>query len=415
MRRRIVSAAAGRVALFLHLIRYKRIYRIPACPRHTRAVMECWDAVIVGAGPAGCAAAWDLASAGRSVLLLDRAEFPRHKACAGGLTRKSLRALRYSVAPVVRETVSALVVESRRGEAAALVSRTAVCAMTVRRELDAFCLQQTLAAGARWARIGPILSIEESDRDVIVQTDGPSYRGRFLIGADGVHSRVRQLVQGEAPAWFRRGFALEAEVHPADGDASGLVFDLAPVRQGYGWIFPKGDHLNVGLYTESTREKLDRPRLSRYIGERFRAAQAEAVTGQFLGFGAEEAPATEGRVLLTGDAGGFADPLTGEGIYGAIASGQAAAAAIRAALEGRQSAGRAFADLTAPLRRDLRLSASGARWFYGNPELGFRALTAPVFRGAVINAYANGTRIAALANAVRRFARVFSSRPAMNL
>ncbi len=133
------------------------------------------------------------------------------------------------------------------------------------------------------------------------------------------------------------------------------------------------------------------------------------MTGQFLGFGAESAPVTSGRIFLIGDAGGFADPLTGEGIHGAIASGQAAAAAIDGALKSQRPACRIFATLTAPLRGDLRLSASGARWFYGNPEPGFRALTAPIFRGAVINAYANGMKIAALANAVRRFARVFAS------
>ena len=68
-----------------------------------------------------------------------------------------------------------------------------------------------------------------------------------------------------------------------------------------------------------------------------------------------------------------------------------------------------FDKVTAPLRRDLRLSASGARWFYSNLDTGFRALTAPFFRGAVVNAYANGTKIAALANAVRRFASVFAA------
>lgn len=371
--------------------------------------MERWEAIIVGAGPAGCAAAWDLATLGRAVLLLDRAEFPRHKACAGGLTRKSLRALRYSVSPIVRETVSTLIVESRRGEAATLDSRSAVCAMTVRQELDAYCLRQTLAAGAQFRRIGAILGIEEDERGVLLRTTDETFAGKFLVGADGVHSRVRQLVEGEAPAWFRRGFALEAQVQPSDGSAADLVFDLAPVRHGYGWIFPKGDHLNVGLYTVSAGEKLDRSRLARYVDERFGAVRCEPATGQFLGFGAEDAPAARGRIFLVGDAGGFADPLTGEGIHGAIASGQAAAAAIHGELKGGPPACRAFAGQTASLRRDLRLSASGARWFYGNPDLGFRALTAPVFRGAVINAYANGTRIAALANAVRRFARVFAA------
>jgi len=373
--------------------------------------MERWDAIVVGAGPAGCAAAYDLAKAGRAVLLLDRAEFPRHKACAGGLTRKSLRALRYSVEPVVRETVSAIVVEKNREESLQLASRTAVCAMTVRQELDDYCLRQTMEAGAQFDHIGRITAVAETGDGVTVETAERKYAGRFLVGADGVHSRVRQLVFGDAPAWFRRGFALEAQVYPEDRRSSALIFDFAPVRHGYGWVFPKRDHLNVGLgvYDDSGTEKLDRARLGLYIHGRLGDARVEQVTGQYLGFGAENAPTVAGRIFLVGDAGGFADPLTGEGIYGAIASGQAAAEAIERELRGKPAADRTFARRTKQLRQDLRLSASGARWFYGNLDPGYRALTAPVFRRAVINAYANGTKIAALASAVRRFARVFAA------
>jgi len=368
--------------------------------------MELWDAIIVGAGPAGCAAAYDLAAAGRRVLLLDRAVFPRPKACAGGLTRKSLLALRYSVAPVTRRTISAIVVEKRADEAATLASRTAVCAMTVREELDDFCLKQTIAAGARFVRIGAIAGLDESAQEVALVTDGQTLRARFLVGADGVHSRVRQLLCGDAPAWLRRGFALESHVRGA-GDSQ-LIFSLAAVRQGYAWVFPEGDHLNVGLYSESPAEKLSRARLVEWITTRFGQAGIGRVIGQYLAFGAENAPPPRRRIFLTGDAGGFADPLTGEGIYGALASGQAAAAAIDAELRDGMPADSVFAERTAPLRRDLRLSAAGARWFYGNLDAGFRALTAPVLRGAAINAYANGTKIAALANAVRRFSGVFA-------
>jgi geranylgeranyl reductase family protein len=367
--------------------------------------MERWDAIVVGAGPAGCAAAYDLAAGGHAVLLLDRAEFPRHKACAGGLTRKSLRALRYSVARVTREVVSAITVEKRRGEAATLASRNPVCAMTVRQELDDYCLQQTLAVGAQFARIGALVSLETGEHGATITTEDAVYRGHFLVGADGVNSRVRQLLCGSGPPGFRRGFALEAQVRTANRPGPDVVFDFAPVRRGYAWIFPKRDHVNVGLYTGSSAEKIDRGRLLAWIGERFDgAASAESVTGQYLGFGADNAPALAERVFLVGDAGGFADPLTGEGIHGAIASGQAAAAAIDAALRRDAAAALVFTQQTAPLRRELRLSAAGARWFYSNLDLGFRALTTPLLRSAAINAYANGTRIAALANAVRRFA-----------
>ena len=369
--------------------------------------MDLWDAIIVGAGPAGCAAAYDLAAAGRRVLLMDRAAFPRHKACAGGLTRKSLRALRYSVAPVIRRTLSSIVVEKCAGEAATLASRSPVCAMTVRDELDDYCLKQTLAAGAQFARIGAIAAIEESAQEIALRADGQTFRAGFLVGADGVHSRVRQLLCGDATPWLRRGFALEAQVRDA-GD-SHLIFNLAAVRQGYAWVFPEGDHLNVGLYSESPAEKLNRDRLAQWIQARFGQPSIGDATGQYLGFGAENAPPPHHRVFLTGDAGGFADPLTGEGIYGALSSGQAAAAAIDAELRSGAQADSVFAELTAPLRRDLRLSAAGARWFYGNLDTGFRALTAPLLRSAAINAYANGTKIAALANAVRHFARIFAS------
>lgn len=364
--------------------------------------METWDAIVVGAGPAGCAAAYDLAVANRRVLLLDRAAFPRDKACAGGLTRKSLKALRYSILPVTREMVSAIVVEKRTGEAAILAGRSPVCAMTVRRELDEYCLRKTLDAGAEFLRVGYIEALDAPEGEVRLWAAGQEFRGRFLVGADGVHSRIRQLLYGHAPKWMRRGFALEADVR--NTGESTLVFDLAAVRQGYGWVFPKGDHLNVGMYMEWAADKIDRQRLLAWIRARFGEARVGNTTGQYLGFGAEDAPAPERRIFLTGDAGGFADPLTGEGIYGAIASGQAAAGAIEAELSGAGTADAAYLDLTAPLRRDLRLSASGARWFYSNLDAGFRALAAPLLRTAVINAYANGTKIAALANTVRRFA-----------
>lgn len=368
--------------------------------------MDLWDAIIVGAGPAGCAAAYDLAVAGRRVLLLDRAVFPRPKACAGGLTRKSLLALRYSVAPVTRRTISAIVVEKRAGEAATLSSRTAVCAMTVRQELDDYCLKQTIAAGAQFVRIGAVLALDAGEQEVALRTESQTFRAPFLVAADGVHSRVRQLLCGETPPWLRRGFALEAQVRDA-GDSQ-LIFSLAAVRQGYAWVFPEGDHLNVGLYSESSAEKLNRERLLQWIRARFGQPSIGHTTGQYLGFGAENARPSHRRVFLTGDAGGFADPLTGEGIYGALASGQAAAAAIQAELRDGTPADSVFAERTDPLRRDLRLSAAGARWFYGNLDAGFRALTAPLLRGAAINAYANGAKIAALANAVRRFAGVFA-------
>ena len=161
--------------------------------------MERWDAIIVGAGPAGCAAAYDLAAAGRAVLLLDRAEFPRHKACAGGLTRKSpARAAVFRCAGGAGDGVGHCGGETQRRSGDAGQPERGL------RDDGAPGTGRLLSAadtwlGAKFGRIGAIAGIEVSDDGVVVRTAKRSYQGRFLIGADGVHSRVRQLVYGDNP------------------------------------------------------------------------------------------------------------------------------------------------------------------------------------------------------------------------
>src|ERR1700759_1967386 len=134
-----------------------------------------YDVLIAGAGPAGCAAAYDLTRAGKRGLMLDRRTFPRHKACACGLTRKTLRALRYSVEPVVERVCREVVLQEagpqfHQGVRVAdkncevrLQTRNAICATAVREKFDAFCLDQTVAAaGAELKKIESVVAVRES-------------------------------------------------------------------------------------------------------------------------------------------------------------------------------------------------------------------------------------------------------------
>lgn len=369
--------------------------------------MKVWDAIVVGAGPAGCAAAYDLAAAGHSVLLLDKSVFPRIKACAGGVTQKAQKALRYPIDPIIRQTISHIAVERNAQTSVTIKRRAPVCFMTVREELDNYCLQQTVARGAQFERIGNITAIEPSADGVTIYIDGRTLLARFLIGADGVHSRVRQLTS--KAEWFQRGFAIETNILAVDTSTQDLIFDFEAVHHGYGWLFPKGDHINVGLYTEDGTEKLDRARLSSYVQKRFGTAEVSPIVGQYAGFGAEDASQEHPRIFLAGDAGGFVDRLTGEGIYGAIVSGQAAAQAIHRELLGEGPAQTFFTDATTKLREDLRISTSAARWFYGNLDIGFRALTAPILRKAVLDSFGSGTGLTSLFRAAKRFVNMFAT------
>jgi geranylgeranyl reductase family protein len=365
---------------------------------------QLWDAIVVGAGPAGCAAAYDLAAAGQSVLLLDKKDFPRAKACAGGLTTKAVKALRYSIEPVVRKVVGRVRLEgdpsSSAADAVVLKSREPICVMTVRAELDEYCLRKTIAAGACLEKIAGVRQIVCSGEQVHLLTPGQSYRARFLVGADGASGQVRRLCA--AGSWFSTGFALEVQT-AAPREEVDLTFDFASVSHGYAWIFPKCDHLNVGVYTLSPAASLTRSRLLSYVKSRVGTDTVDCVTGQYLGIGAGESPAEyvlpglRDRVFLVGDAGGFADPLTGEGIYGALVSGQAAAKAILAELRGKSTAAQAFAGHLTAYRQTLRFSSRAAAAFYANPARGFRAMRLPFVRRSLVRTYTHGLNVKSLA------------------
>ncbi|HEY0785136.1 MAG TPA: geranylgeranyl reductase family protein [Acidobacteriaceae bacterium] len=376
-----------------------------------------WDAIIVGAGPAGCAAAYDLAAQGRAVLLVDKASFPRAKACAGGLTMKAVAALRYSIGPVVRRTVREIVLE-HGGEALSVGRWSPVCVMTVRAELDAYCLEQTRARGATFRQVGELRAVREEADRVLLWFAGEvePLSARVLLGADGVNSRVRALC-GPSP-WFRRSFALEANVpYSATGREFPLVFDFAPVPGGYGWLFPRNDHVNVGLYTSSDgwaagansrtakaagqAGRIDRRALTEYIAERCGTRNHEPAIGQYLGMGAARYVPAGTRVLLAGDAAGFVDPLTGEGIHGAIVSGQAAASAILVALGRGLDPGRLFTGKLRRLCADLAVAEGAAARFYAQPEHGLRLMRNPLIRRAVLHTYSQGSSLSLLARGVR--------------
>ena len=426
-----------------------------------------YDVLIAGAGPAGCAAAYDLARAGRRVLMLDRRAFPRHKACACGLTRKTLRALRYSVEPVVERVCREVVLQEagpqfHEGVRVAdkscevrLRTRKVICAMAVRERFDAFCLEQTLAAGAELKKIESVVALRESatwvEIDVAVAGGGTeTLRAPVLIGADGSNGQMRRLAAGldiqrhalahgacvesrtaELPAepeWYARGFALEAMVPfevlpatlPAGDGPHDLVFDFAPIAGGYGWLFPKGDHINVGVGgfvpkdERSTNsdgmacESVTRGLLESYTRQKLGVELSEVqahVSGQHLGLGGH-GYVPRGRVLLAGDAAGLVDPLTGEGIFSAIKSGQAAAAAVMASADAdAASLSRAYAERLRELQATLVFSHDAAKSFYREPGRGFRVVRKPLLRHLMLKTYADGLSHARLLAGLRATAK----------
>lgn len=346
-----------------------------------------YDAIVVGAGPAGCAAAYDLAAAGSRVLLVDRFEFPRTKACAGALTVKALSALRFSVAPVVREVCRSLVVGLRTEKFRTLLGSDPICAMTIRSELDSFVLDKTIRRGAEFRQIGRIVSMEVTEDRVDLMTETEHLVARYLIGADGANSTIARHT-GDCPSAFA-GFAIECHVRTAQSYE--MEFDFGIVPFGYGWVFPKRDHLNVGIYTNLPgKGVVTIDCLRDYAKARLGTGEIDSIIGHPIGLGGPGYRPHSKRVFLVGDAAGLVDPLLGEGIYNAIISGQAAAASILKAGDDASVALRLFYQRMRKIRHDLELCHDSAEMFYGDVDSGYRLLTSPIPRYALMKGFAAG-------------------------
>jgi len=328
------------------------------------------DVLIVGAGPAGCGAAFDLCRSGLSVLLVDKAAFPRVKPCAGALTIKTLRALRYDVTPVVQRICHRFRAGLGLDPPVVFPSRYPIAAMTDRAEFDSFCLRRCMEEGARFQKISTIQSMERNRFGWELKSADHTLQGRFLIGADGANSRIRQLLGLSRP--MPRGFAIETRVSAFGGETFDMQVDFGVVDHGYGWIFPKRDHLSIGLFTLDNSLPKAAQQLAAYCEARLGYRPNAPFHMAAVPCGGRCAPTCEPNALLAGDAAGLVDPLLGEGIYNALRSGQIAAAAIQDVIRhGRNTYRRRLREITL----DLNGSTVDSQRFYRQLDRGYRHLT----------------------------------------
>ena len=289
--------------------------------------MERFDAIVVGAGPAGSTAALRLSRAGARVLLLDRERFPRDKPCGGGLTERAVKQLPVPVDPVVEEVVDRFELGFRYGTRFERGGERPLVLMTQRRRLDAFLAEQAVEAGTDF-RDG--VRATTVGADGTVRFDRTGAHADVVVGADGVNGlTARALGFGDR----RHGVALEGNVlyvHAREGRWRGrAVVELGTVPGGYAWVFPKGEHVNVGVggwHTEGPRLREHLERACSGYGLPF--DRLESVRGYRLPMRRVGEMPVRGRVLLVGDAAGLVDPLSGDGIYEALLSSRLAAEAV---------------------------------------------------------------------------------------
>jgi geranylgeranyl reductase family protein len=302
----------------------------------------------VGAGPAGATAARRLAIGGARVRLVDRERFPRNKPCGGAISLRVLTRfpyLRDALARIPTHYVSRLSLESPGGESLTLRSKGPAALMIRRIEFDDLLVRLAVEAGAELLEGVEIAQAAMANGGVtLVARDGRTLTSPLVIAADGVHSVTARRL-GFNPGWPPRSIALDMMEETPNDSLGAVDPETLWVSYGYGrwdgyaYVFPKRDHVNVGIgcllsyYRGQIRQHpydLQRRLVDSLLGTGvLRGGSSRRNFTPFLiPVGGPLRQTVRDRVLLVGDAGGFVNGFSAEGIYYAMVSGILAAEAV---------------------------------------------------------------------------------------
>jgi len=315
-----------------------------------------FDVIIVGGGPAGATAARSLARGGARALVLDRAAFPRHKPCGGGLTWRALKRFPDVEAAIPRisaHPIRRIYMEAPGGASVAVETEQPTILLVRRIEFDNLLMTMAREAGAEVAEGTDITRVSEREAGVRLEArDGRVFDAPIVIAADGVYSTVARRL-GFNPGWPRDRVAIDMMEETPSGrlravDHGTLWVSFAPGSgHGYGYIFPKRDYVNVGVGYIVSSFKTSIREAPHAVHEAFVAdlkkrgllegeSDRSCITPYQVPVGGPLRTTARGRVYLAGDAGGFVNGFSAEGIYFAMVTGDLAAKAILAGPSARR-------------------------------------------------------------------------------
>jgi len=306
------------------------------------------DVIVAGAGPAGAVAARALASAGLNTLLVDRAAFPRNKPCGGGISTRALTRFPWldrALAGIDVHRIARLYLEGPGAATVAVHSEQPTVLLVRRLDFDHALVEAAVAAGARLIPNFEITQVrDEASRVVLQARDGRQVSAPYVVAADGVHSVVAKRT-GVNTRWPRTHLAIdmmeETPLHTLRATQPDVLWVAYAYNglDGYAYVFPKTAHVNVGIgcllshYDEAIADKpyaLQQDFVSSMVqrGVLDGRSDRQCFTPFLIPVGGPLPRAWRGRVLFAGDAGGFVNAITAEGIYYAMVSGELAAQAL---------------------------------------------------------------------------------------
>lgn len=310
-----------------------------------------FDVTIVGAGPAGSTTAKILAEKGWNILILEKERFPRDKPCGGGIPARVLHRYPYIVNDKIIEAYSygGTVYSPSMKYKIELKKTTPIIATTLRKTFDTALVHFATDAGARLQEGTTVTGVSLTGPQTHATTaTGEGYNSSIIVGADGVHSTIAKTLGMRKPGTQHGVCVLQEFPIPSpildtyfSEKRRCLIHSRFMEQPGYGWVFPKKEHVNIGF---GAIQPETGPTFN--LRECYQKYLTYLKDQHLIPNELPEAPIKGGvtpvrplektymdRLLLVGDAGGFVNPLSGEGIYYAMASGEIAAQLITEALE----------------------------------------------------------------------------------
>ncbi|MBD2311999.1 geranylgeranyl reductase family protein [Desertifilum sp. FACHB-1129] len=331
------------------------------------------DCIIVGAGPAGSAAAYHLAKQGRSVLVVEKASLPRYKPCSGGVSPAIAQWFDFDFAPAISLHVTRLRYTWQLEDAVDAKLKDSQPMWVVRRdEFDRYLLQQAQQQGAQISPETTVTGIQFQGDHWQVSTNREPLTARYLIAADGANSAVSQWL-GFKPVQPRPAGILEVQTEVSDPPV--IHFDFGSIKNGFMWSFPKADGYSITAASFRGNAPKD---LKSVLLDYAKSVGIDTSNSQYYEHGLavweSDRPLHAQNALLVGEAACLVDPLSGEGIRPAILSGVKAAQAIDSALGGKASA---LEDYSAAIAEewgaDMAWAQKLAGAFYRFPGIGYKA------------------------------------------
>lgn len=294
--------------------------------------MTEFDVAIVGSGPSGASTAFYLAQQGIKTVILEKETLPRYKTCGGGFSFKGRRNLPIDVSSVVELEFNSIDLYLANKQHYTSTRENPIVSLVMRDVFDELIVTKAKELGVTIIENCTVSSIIKTNDGAVLHTSKEPVTAKYIIAADGAFSSVAKMAGWKEDTRMMIP-ALEYEIEVGDEDYERLSkeirFDIDGVPSGYGWCFPKKNHLSIGVCVFKKKSPNIKELCQKYI-EYLGITEIKNITKH--GSQIPVSPRTDGfvknNIFLIGDSAGFTDPITAEGISNAIYSGKMVAEAI---------------------------------------------------------------------------------------